>query len=514
MTILCEVGTTAWCEKAVTAAGLLVDGDDYFKAFYEAALGAERSILLSGWQFDSDVELLRGEDAAEAAARGLPVTLKAFLNALCERKPNLEIRVLAWDFHMVFALEREWMQTLVFEWTTHERLHFHFDSSHVDRGCHHQKFVVIDGRLSFLGGLDLCDHRWDRRSHEDDAPERTSRGKPHKPFHDIQAYLVGRETAKALEDLFVCRWRVAGGDPFTLADEAAPALVDYAPRGGHALPVGRAFLSRTDPMGSPCPDPSTTHACHEVLDLYERLVDGAERSIYVETQYFSSQRIGAALVSRLRAKGRSALDVVLVLNMRAETLKEQVAVGLAQAKVLMDLRAAAEGTPHRLGIYYTVPATRDGHEPERATYIHAKLIIVDDRVLNVGSANLTNRSTSVDTELNVTFEADKSDTALEASILRFRLGLLAEHLGESERAMSFAQGTVLALDARANARDGRLRQHPSPTEGERSVLDVIDPSALPFDPAAIEDGDEDRSFFARGVGSLWRRLFSDRDDRK
>src|SRR6186713_752403 len=155
MNRLLNVGQSAWCEKDVTGAGLLVDGDDYFKAFYDAALGARRTILLSGWQFDSDVALLRGQDAEGAE---LPVTLKKFLNALCERNPQLEIHMLAWDFHMVFALEREWMQALVFDWTTHERFHFRFDSSHVDKGCHHQKFVVIDGQLSFLGGLDLCDH--------------------------------------------------------------------------------------------------------------------------------------------------------------------------------------------------------------------------------------------------------------------------------------------------------------------------------------------------------------------
>ena len=33
---------------------------------------------------------------------------------LCERNPKLQIRMLAWDFHMLFALEREWMQP-VFE---------------------------------------------------------------------------------------------------------------------------------------------------------------------------------------------------------------------------------------------------------------------------------------------------------------------------------------------------------------------------------------------------------------
>ncbi len=110
-----------------------------------------------------------------------PITLLKFLNHLCERSPDLQIFILAWDFHLVFALEREWLQQLVFEWTNH-RLRFLFDATHVERASHHQKFVVVDGELSFLGGLDLCDHRWDDRSHTNKNPLRVSRGEPHKPF--------------------------------------------------------------------------------------------------------------------------------------------------------------------------------------------------------------------------------------------------------------------------------------------------------------------------------------------
>lgn len=512
MTRICSAKANAWCEQPVEAAGLLIDADNYFRAFYEAAKGAKRSILLSGWQFDSDVALLRG---ADAEAEELPVTLKKFLNALCERTPGLKINILAWDFHMVFALEREWMQNLVFEWSTHENLNFKFDSSHIDKGCHHQKFVVIDGTLSFLGGLDLCDHRWDTRAHVDEQPLRVSRGEPHKPFHDVQTYFTGREAARSLEELFTCRWEVAGGEPLELPRDVPPRSGKYEPRGAVCLPTKNVALSRTDPRGSPTtPKGAEPKACHEVVDLYVQAIGCAEESIYVETQYFSSEAIAKAMVDRLQEKGRSALEVVLVLNMRAETLKEQIAVGLAQAKVLGDIRKAAEGTAHQLGIYYTVPAAPEGVEPERATYIHSKVMIVDDRFLNVGSANLTNRSCSVDTELNATFECENKEDELSSCISQIRLNLLAEHLGAPERPVSFAEGRVASLQLHATKLNGRLRLHPSPTERERAVIDVINPQALPFDPHAVEDDDDDRSIFASGIGLLWRKLVSGRDDAK
>jgi phosphatidylserine/phosphatidylglycerophosphate/cardiolipin synthase-like enzyme len=498
-------GRNYWCEAAVDAAGVLVDADDYFRSFYRAAEKARHTILLSGWQFDSDVELLRGKDAEEAT---LPTTLKAFLNALCARNPELRIHVLAWDFHVVFALEREWMQALVFEWTTHEHLRFHFDSSHVDKGCHHQKFVVIDGELSFLGGLDLCDHRWDNRDHREDEPLRVSRGAPHKPFHDVQVYLHGREVADRLTELFVCRWELAASEPIALPSPPAAGEPrrDLLPDRGAVLPARRVALSRTDPKSSP----TKGDACKEIVDLYVDAITAADRLIYIETQYFSSRRISEALVLRMQSNRRAPLQIVLVLNQRAETLKEEIAVGLAQAKVLLDLRAAAEGTEHRLGVYYTVPSTDGDASPKRATYIHSKVMIVDDRFLNIGSANLTNRSGSVDTELNATFEVGVGDDELGPAIRRLRLDLLREHVGADVD----GEDLVGVLDARARAEDGRLRIHPSPTERERTIVGIVDPQSLPFDPDAIEDADDDRSLFAHGIGALFRRLFSDRDDRK
>ena len=514
MSRITSAGRNFWCEPRVEAAGILVDANDYYRAFYDAAKTAKRSILLSGWQFDSNVALLRGEEAEKS---DLPITLKKFLNALCEREKDLEIHVLAWDFHMVFALEREWMQTLLFEWTTHERLHFRFDSSHVEKGCHHQKFVVIDGNLSFLGGLDLCDHRWDDRRHLDENPLRMSRGEPHKPFHDVQTYLVGPDVGSSLGELFACRWKLTGGEPIELSP-AQPRAGEYAPRGALPIPCERVALSRTDPKASPTakndpPPGAEQERSQEVLGLYVDAIAAADESIYVETQYFSSRDIGDALVKRLQAPGRPPLDVVLILNMRAETLKEEVAVGLAQAKVLADLREAARGTAHQLGIYYTVPASKDGNEPERATYIHAKVMIVDDRLLNVGSANLTNRSCSVDTELNATYECGSKSDALGGCITGIRLNLLAEHLGITDRELSFGEGRVASLDDRAQRRDGRLRPHPSPTERERSIIEIVDPQALPFDPHGLEE-DEDRSLFVSGIEVLWRRVFSNRDDTK
>ncbi len=492
-------GKNYWCEAEASRVGILVDGDDYYRAFYEACQKATRYILLAGWQFDTDACLLRGKDAEGAP---LPVTLLAYLDALCQRNPDLAIYVLAWDFHAVFALEREWMQAVRFRWLTSERLQFLFDANHVDGGAHHQKFVVIDGQFSFLGGLDLCDHRWDDRSHHDPNPLRVSRGAPHRPFHDVQAYAASPDLGARLTQLFAARWQSAGGEPLLL-DSPTGSFVQYQPPAATPLAAGRVALSRVDPKGAP----DGTQHCREITDLTLDAIASARRLIYVETQYFSSQEIGDALAARLRATDREPLDVVLVLNEHAETVKEEIAVGLAQAKVIKELREAVAGSPNHLGIYYTVPHTEGGVEPRHATYIHSKLLIVDDCLMSVGSANLTNRSTCIDTELNLVMEVRGEDAELMRSIRAARRSLLAEHLGVPD--LEQAEGLVAELDERANARRGRLRQHPSPTASERDILDVIDPMMLPFDPGAPEA--DDRSIFVGGVGALWERFISPPD---
>lgn len=494
----------AYRHHPVDELGLLVDGHDYYRQFYKAALTAKRSMVITGWQFDSAVPLLRGEDAEGVET---PLTLLKFLNHLCVTKPELHIWILAWDFHFVFAAEREWMQKLMFHWSTHERLNFRFDSTHVERGCHHQKFVVIDGALSFLGGLDLCEDRWDERSHTANNPLRVSRGKPHKPFHDIQAFMRGKEMAGSLTELFARRWERTGGDPI-----AAELLAPFGSEAerlaiGDQLPIAATTvaLSRTDPAAIP----EGTKPCIELLALHQDAIRKAQRLIYAETQYMSSHAITEALEQRMRDLKMPKLEMVFILNLAGETLKETAAVGLAQAKNLGRLREVASETGHALGLFFTTPANP---EPEQFTYIHSKLMIVDDRFLTVGSANLTNRSLGVDTELNVTVEADSDTGPLVDSIRKVRASLLAEHTGGP--ALELVEGLVASLGKATEQPGARLKLHPSPTESERTAIGLIDPQLLPWDPDHVEALDDERQrAFKLGIARTVIEMLSPRADK-
>ena len=491
-----QPGRNVWRDVTAAASGVLVDAADYYHAFYWAAANARRSILISGWEFDSGVPLLRGADAPP----GAEVRFLKFLNGLCERTPSLYISLLAWDFNVVLAGEREWMQRVLFHWLTHERLHFRVDDSPIVGGSHHQKFVVIDGRLAFVGGMDICEARWDDRRHLADNPVRLVRGQPQKPYHDVQVYLAGGDAPAALEQYFLRRWQRAGG---TLPRLAPPPPGDdddaarYQPRG--ALPLGPTslVLSRTQPH-------KTGLTIREVERLFTDAIASAEHMIYVETQYFSSRRIRDALEARMREAHRSRLEVAIVVNERAEAVKEEIAVGLRQVKLVADLRAIAAETGHALGVYYTMPEGAADGDGERSTYVHSKLMVVDDRFLTIGSANLTNRSMGIDSELHASWEAHPTDDALRVAIQRVRVSLLAEHSGRMdapERSFASMDGLVARLDAMADRPGARLRRHSTPTTTEEAILSVIDPQALPFDPESAEPLTRSR---ARLRGSLSR----------
>ncbi len=492
-----RTGEICWVREAVEETGVLIDGKNYYSMFYQAALKAEKYILISGWQFDSKVALVRGEEAANSEA---PTTFLAFLEHLCAERPDLHIYILAWDFSVVFALEREWLQKLAFDWMTHERLSFAFDASVPIEGSHHQKFAVIDGVLGFVGGTDLCEHRWDERSHLLDNPARfTAEGELYPPYHEVHSYVRGPVVTR-LAEFFAKRWTNASKAPLTLHERTTP--FETPKNDALMLPATGVSLCRTSVV-------PPEHPCHDIRQMYVQAMQAAERIIYVETQYVTAHAVVDALVERMRMSYRPKLDVVFIVPTEPEAPKEKLAMGILQARALQRLMDVAGECGHRLGVYSSVAVDAEGKDV--ATYIHSKLVVVDDRFLSLGSANLSNRSMGVDTELNLAFETDDVKSPLARAIKRVRVSLLAEHVGlPSARPFVRSEGLVDRLDAMTDSRTTRLRPYvpvdpskdaPLMTALHASVGQYLDP-----DHPQLEDDLEapERWIrnFSRGIAAL------------
>ena len=196
-----------WRQSHASRVASLIDGAAYFSALRAALTRAQRSVFIIGWDVDSRTDLVPGVEPAD----GLPIRLGDFLNALVKRRDGLHIHVLDWDFTMLYALSREVLPIYQLGWRTHRRLHFHLDERHPLGASHHQKIVVIDDALAFVGGLDLTGRRWDTPAHHSDEPRRVdARGRNYPPFHDIELAVDGAAAA-ALGELARERWRRATG---------------------------------------------------------------------------------------------------------------------------------------------------------------------------------------------------------------------------------------------------------------------------------------------------------------
>ena len=495
MSIL-EPGINCIGSYAATSTGVIVDARDYYRAVYHAASAAKRYLLFTGWQFDSEVSLLRGKDAEQAAGE---VRFLHFLEQLCETKPELEIYILAWDFSMIFSMEREWFQDIIFNWTTNKRIHFRFDNRHAVGATHHQKLVVVDGLLAFVGGMDICADRWDDRRHLFENPDRADTNGPFSSYHDIQSFHTG-PVVQELVAIFNQRWINSGAEPILLKSGDGPIPLEVE----HLIPLStdRVAVSRTQALNFH----PHQNGIMEIRSLFTRAINSAQRLIYLENQYFSSQSIFAALVQRMTAEDRSRLQIVMLLPNELP-LTEKLFLGRTQMKMLRALQQVAIDTGHELGVYSTA-CVKDGIR--QMTFIHSKLLLVDDCFLSIGSANITNRSMGLDTELNVSWEASTGQDPLIASIRQVRASLLAEHAGLHGRGMeqNFEKidGLVSCLDRLADDPEMRVcRYEPDPTMENTPWEDALDSVACVVDP--LEHDYEEitvsrDSVFTKGIHQL------------
>lgn len=444
---------------------LLIDGSAYFTVLREALARAERTIFIVGWDIDSRMQLV-----PEGANDDLPAALGEFLQALSSMRRRLRIYILAWDFAMIYAFEREWMPVYQTGWRSRRGIVFRQDGTHPRGASHHQKIVAIDDRLAFVGGLDLTRSRWDTPAHlANDPRRRDANGLQYDPFHDVQAMFDG-DAAAAIGALARERWHRSCGTRIALrahraVDRDADPWPPDAPVDLRDVMLG---LSVTEP-----PYRSREPIQH-VRTLVDDSIASARVNIYIENQYFTAAVAREALGRRLAEN--DGPDVAVVVPRVQSGWLQEATMGVLRARLhraLVD--ADAQGRfrmycPHVDGL------------GEGCVNVHSKVMIVDDTLITVGSANLNNRSMVLDTECNVTIDAN-GDARVREAIARWRNRLLAEHLDVDEADLSKALAAEprlnAAIDALARPRGRTLRPF---TPVVTADLDALVPLNAWLDP--------------------------------
>jgi len=151
-----------------------------------------------------------------------------------------------------------------------------------------------------------------------------------------------------------------------------------------------------------------------VLEAYTRALRAAREFVYLESQFLWSPQIVELLARKLREPPNDRFRVVVLLpakpNNGADDTRGQLAA----------LVRADDGAGRFLA---TTVSARTG-ELSGPLYVHAKIGIVDDEWLTLGSANLNEHSLFNDTEMNIV----SCDRAIARGT---RLRLWSEHLERS-----------------------------------------------------------------------------------
>jgi phosphatidylserine/phosphatidylglycerophosphate/cardiolipin synthase-like enzyme len=266
------------------------------------------------------------------------------------------------------------------------------------------------------------------------------------------------------------RWRRATGEmlPDTEVNgDAWPA--DLAPEFAQ-VPVA---IARTEPGWR------DNVAVEEISPLTVDMIRAGRHAIYIEAQYFTARCIRGVLEqSLLASKGP---EIIVVVTREAHSMLERVFLGENRDRLIRRLRRADRH--NRFRAYYPVVP---GEKGACNVLLHSKVMIVDDHLVRIGSANLNNRSMGLDTECDLVIEAHDAPSRRAVTALRARL--LGEHAGvapdELQEAVARQGSLIRALDAVGRGARG-LRPYPEIKLGgpvnSRVGTFLADPTR-PFEP--------------------------------
>ena len=162
---------TCWRSARAHRAAWLVDSQSYFTAAYEALLRAKKQVLLLGWGFDPRTRL-----APDGGAEpGEPDEIGSVLLRIASRRPDMDIRILVWKSALPISATQEFFPHKARQWFDGTSVKFHLDDIVPIGACHHQKVLVIDDEIAFIGGGDFATDRWEldrppRHRHPPGAP--------------------------------------------------------------------------------------------------------------------------------------------------------------------------------------------------------------------------------------------------------------------------------------------------------------------------------------------------------
>jgi phosphatidylserine/phosphatidylglycerophosphate/cardiolipin synthase-like enzyme len=496
----------------------IVDGESAYRELLGAIRAAKRFIYLATWSFDPGLELTRSGSGdpvlrdllLERAKDGLEVKVLVwdFLSTGHSLGTLGDLfRVDLKDFKRELAAAGAAVKkgSSLFFTSNPTKL----SGRVLATGSDHQKFWVVDDAgkdpMGFVGGLNLGQHEWDTPEHKPGDRRRTASGINRQGLElqdalqdPLKRLFVRGSVEQALEDRYeLSKWLdglgLGAADKKVLKDRVVDFAIEQlkkqkplpprhdvtgrirGPAAGEVLEEFRtrwtisgsgALGEKAGTIKSPSGAKTRLQVAHtayykkpggpqDIWKAYLHALKQAERYVYIENQYFTSRSIRNVLIERLRR--RRDLHIVILLPLRPEEFFIGAAITLRQSDTIKEIRAAAKRvTPREERVHVFGLSAWNGTTNEyEQVYIHAKVAIVDDEWMTIGSANTFARSFEYDTELN-SFCNDVQ------AVVGLRRRLWSEHLGIDEaddllkRPMKAIEKMAAKAEANGKKKSGAL----------------------------------------------------------
>jgi phosphatidylserine/phosphatidylglycerophosphate/cardiolipin synthase-like enzyme len=299
---------------------------------------------------------------------------------------------------------------------------------------YHQKTIIVDNTVAFLGGANFSDYFQDTSDHL-----------KKEPSHDIFCRIEGPAVAD-LERNFVGRWNkeFAGFNAFVANANANGKALGF--RLDNRFAISPLSLSRTSlsKHGDAVAQLHRTisdgvsglisYTVHTVRDdirrAYENAISIADQFIYLENQVFRLDDLATWIINRFKANKQ--LQVIVVIPVVPEEIADGTADPLTfhgqalQHDVLIKLRT---GLGKNLGLYSLLQKKKSAGAKLQffgslAIDVHSKILVVDDLFASIGSPNASPRSFQLDSEIQIGWYDPES-------VKGFRQDLWREHLGSA-----------------------------------------------------------------------------------
>ncbi|MET0135647.1 MAG: phospholipase, partial [Kibdelosporangium sp.] len=260
---------------------VLIDGEEALPAMVEAIANARSHVHVAGWHSSPDFRPTR--EPGSPSLRDL----------LAEAAERASVRVLLWAGPPVPAFEptRKRARKARQEFMRDSKVRCVLDSRERTLHCHHEKLVIVDDEIAFVGGMDFTAMEGDRHdspAHPADRPI---------GWHDLTMRAEGPVVADVAEH-FRLRWTEVDG-------ESLPPVRTPGPAGSSKVQFVRTVPEKTyefAPQGD-----------FSLLDSYLLALRSAKRLVYLENQFLWSPEITEVLIDKLRRPPDDRFRMVLLL---------------------------------------------------------------------------------------------------------------------------------------------------------------------------------------------------------